>query len=80
MSLKTCHIDHLGPHRINQIEKGIMEQTVRFEQDLQWLRQRRRRHDERCRNKTKDAPLVVVVLGVVSLQCRLEDQPIQDGH
>ncbi|GFW09136.1 hypothetical protein TNCV_315471 [Trichonephila clavipes] len=33
--LKTCHIDHLGPHRITEIEEGVMEQTVRFEQDLQ---------------------------------------------
>ncbi|GFT21738.1 hypothetical protein TNCV_2969901 [Trichonephila clavipes] len=29
--LKTCHIDHLGPHRITEIEEGLM----RFEQDLQ---------------------------------------------
>ncbi|GFU15296.1 elongation factor 2 [Trichonephila clavipes] len=35
MSLKTCHIDHLGPHRITVIEEGVMEQTVRFDQDLQ---------------------------------------------
>ncbi|GFX82442.1 hypothetical protein TNCV_2871231 [Trichonephila clavipes] len=35
VSLKTCHIDHLGPHRITEIEEGMMEQTVRFEQDLQ---------------------------------------------
>ncbi|GFX64979.1 uncharacterized protein TNCV_451171 [Trichonephila clavipes] len=34
--LKTCHIDHLGPHRITEIEEGVMEQTVRFEQDLQY--------------------------------------------
>ncbi|GFV56638.1 hypothetical protein TNCV_4628361 [Trichonephila clavipes] len=34
-SLKTCHIDHLGPHRITEIEEGIMEQTVRFDQDIQ---------------------------------------------
>ncbi|GFW19274.1 hypothetical protein TNCV_256011 [Trichonephila clavipes] len=33
--LKTCHIDHLGPHRITEIDEGVMEQTVRFEQDLQ---------------------------------------------
>ncbi|GFV77713.1 DUF4371 domain-containing protein [Trichonephila clavipes] len=29
--LKTCHIDHLGPHRITEIEEGIMEQTCRLE-------------------------------------------------
>ncbi|GFV53532.1 hypothetical protein TNCV_1177281 [Trichonephila clavipes] len=28
--LKTCHIDHLGPHRITEFEDGVMEQTVRF--------------------------------------------------
>ncbi|GFX43711.1 elongation factor 2 [Trichonephila clavipes] len=33
--LKTYHIDHLGPHRITEIEEGVMEQTLRFEQDLQ---------------------------------------------
>ncbi|GFW02856.1 retrovirus-related Pol polyprotein from transposon 297 [Trichonephila clavipes] len=33
--LKTCHIDHLRPHRITEIEEGVMEQTVRFEQDFQ---------------------------------------------
>ncbi|GFW64977.1 transposon Tf2-6 polyprotein [Trichonephila clavipes] len=54
--LKTCHTDHLGPHRITEIEEGIMEQTVQFEQDLQY-------------------PLVVLCF-FVSLQCRLEDQPI----
>ncbi|GFV81330.1 elongation factor 2 [Trichonephila clavipes] len=32
--LKTGHIDHLGPHRITEIE-GVMKQTVRFDQDLQ---------------------------------------------
>ncbi|GFY75824.1 hypothetical protein TNIN_286061 [Trichonephila inaurata madagascariensis] len=35
--LKTCHTDHLGPHRITNFDEGVMEQTVRFEQDLQRL-------------------------------------------
>ncbi|GFX71257.1 hypothetical protein TNCV_3410271 [Trichonephila clavipes] len=34
VSLKTYHIDHLGPHRITEFEEGVMEQTVRFEPDL----------------------------------------------
>ncbi|GFS31528.1 hypothetical protein TNIN_462461 [Trichonephila inaurata madagascariensis] len=33
--LKTCHTDRLGPHRIAEIEEGVMEQTVQFQQDLQ---------------------------------------------
>ncbi|GFT20774.1 retrovirus-related Pol polyprotein from transposon 297 [Trichonephila clavipes] len=33
--LKTSHIDYLGPHRLTEIEEGIMELTIRFEQDLQ---------------------------------------------
>ncbi|GFS66018.1 hypothetical protein TNIN_245601 [Trichonephila inaurata madagascariensis] len=34
VSLKTCHTDHLGPHKITNFDEGVMEQTVRFEQDL----------------------------------------------
>ncbi|GFY78036.1 elongation factor 2 [Trichonephila inaurata madagascariensis] len=33
--LKTCHTDYLEPRRITEIEEVVMEQTVRFEQDLQ---------------------------------------------
>ncbi|GFY46007.1 elongation factor 2 [Trichonephila inaurata madagascariensis] len=35
--LKIYHTDHLGPHRLTNFEERVMEQTVRFEQDLQEL-------------------------------------------
>ncbi|GFW29467.1 elongation factor 2 [Trichonephila clavipes] len=47
--LKTCHIDHLGPHRITEIEEGVMEQTVRVVSKSSTV------YDERRRSKTKDA-------------------------
>ncbi|GFV16509.1 transposon Tf2-6 polyprotein [Trichonephila clavipes] len=34
VALKTCHIDHFGPHRITEIEEGFMEQTRRLEDQL----------------------------------------------
>ncbi|GFY59162.1 hypothetical protein TNIN_373691 [Trichonephila inaurata madagascariensis] len=35
--LKTYQSDHLGPHRITNFKEGVMEQTVRFVQDLEWF-------------------------------------------
>ncbi|GFY72593.1 translation elongation factor 2 [Trichonephila inaurata madagascariensis] len=35
--LKTYYSDHLGPHRITNFEVGVMEQTIRFVQDLLYL-------------------------------------------
>ncbi|GFY73268.1 hypothetical protein TNIN_32361 [Trichonephila inaurata madagascariensis] len=32
---KTCRTDHHGPHGITNFDEGVMEKTVRFEQDLQ---------------------------------------------
>ncbi|GFX28215.1 elongation factor 2 [Trichonephila clavipes] len=33
--LKPCHNDHLGPHRITNLDEGVMDKNVQFEQDLQ---------------------------------------------
>ncbi|GFV44158.1 transposon Tf2-6 polyprotein [Trichonephila clavipes] len=86
--LKTFHIDLLGPHSITEIEEGIMEQT---KQDERRKRSKTKdvkeaKYDERRINKNIDVenkrkeisfsrPLVVLGF-FVSLQCRLEDQPI----
>ncbi|GFS81078.1 elongation factor 2 [Trichonephila clavipes] len=43
--LKTYHTDHLGPHKITNF-KGVMEQTVQFEQDLQHVVRRTSRFQD----------------------------------